>query len=118
MDKLLDAGKRVVNAIAPKPNVKDEEILDRFETKRAIEQSRHNDDLRKAIEENKRAVLEQRRMEKEREEREENVAAQERSNIEERAEQAKMIIRREKEIAEKKKAIDSAMMQRGQYERS
>ena len=70
MDKLLEAGKRVVNAIAPKPSVKDERIIEKFEEKHHEEQSRHNEDLRRAIEENKRAVLEQRRLEKEKEERE------------------------------------------------
>ena len=116
MDKLLETGKRVVNAIAPKPNVKDEDILDQFEQKHAREQNRHNEDLRRAIEENKRAVLEQRKLEKEMAE--EKEVEQERESIEERTQKAKQIIRQEREIAEKKKSIDMAIMQRSQHERA
>ena len=121
MDKLLETGKKVVNAIAPKPEVKDSEIMSRFEHKRENEQALRNEDLRRAIEENKRAVLEQRKQEKEREEREEYQEiekSKERESLEERAEKAREIIRREKEIAEKKKSIDSTLMQRGHYERT
>ena len=70
VNKLLDAGKKVINAIAPKPEIHDSEIMSRFEHQRENEQAKHNESLRRAIEQNKRAVLEQRRLEKEREEQE------------------------------------------------
>ena len=119
MDKLLETGKKVINAIAPKPSVKDEDILDRFEQKKSLDKARHNDSLRKAIEENKRAVLEQRKLAKEMaEEREVRETERERESIEERAQRAKQIIRKEREIARKKREIDETMMQRSHHDRA
>lgn len=67
IEDLLKAGKKLVNKIAPKPKINDEEILNRFEQTRSEpspEKEKADDDLRRAIEENKRNVLQQRKLKK------------------------------------------------------
>ena len=69
IEQLLKAGKILVNKIAPKPKIKDEEIMNRFEQSRSElppspEKEKADNELRRAIEENKRSVLQQKKLKK------------------------------------------------------
>jgi len=110
IEKLLNTGKRVYSAIAPKPQVKDSDVLEKFSKsqhqtqQREAEQREHqNEGLRRAIEENKRAVLEQMRLEKEHET---------------LKEQEKELPSKEIEKHQERPKINPNLMQRGSHERS
>ena len=111
IESLLKTGKKVYSAIAPKPQIKDSEVLEKFneaqhqsQQHEAAEKEQQTENLRRAIEENKRAVLEQMKLERE----------QNQAKEQEKQQQIEQVQEKPRE----RPRINPNLLQRGGHERS